>query len=71
METTAVRRRRRRQRLKLNGKTSKYRMTAQDDVNIIEKEFKGTAKLSDDIRVHTSWGVHTHTHAREAPSSRK
>lgn len=28
-------------------------MTAQDDVNIIENEFKGTAKLSDGVRVHT------------------
>lgn len=38
-------------------------MTAQDDVNIIENELWGTAKVTDGIRIHTSWSTRTATNS--------
>lgn len=43
-------------------------MTAQGDMNIIEKEFYGTAKLTAGIRIeytHTRARSHAHTYSNE------
>lgn len=39
-------------------------MTAQNDVTIIENELRRTTKMTDEIRIYTSWSAHTYTAAR-------